>query len=367
MSNPDIRPERSYVETTERNYFLPAAVIICVILAGAAAAYYFTRPMPEYALSTAAYLRLSSAGKDYALRLNTEPCNRNIAGRLANLLAKNDEYAATIKFVKATEAKCGDNELLWVPMVAAQMGGSRYADAEATLDRAIELHPNAQNAYFQRAKARDAQGNLDGAYDDYRKAIYIYSDPADLNSLTFEGMSDVAVKLGRPCEAISIMQDYIAFDNLQRRAPAFLGLMRDWQKQGSCPNPFGSGTARLKYEHRAGAIILPVTVNGVTGRMIVDTGASRTALTKKFAKRAGVEPSHSDGALVSTANGDVWVMGGRAEEISLGKARAQNIPIFVQEDGKGFGRDIDGLLGLSFLGNFKVTLNQGQLVLEPIS
>ena len=180
-------------------------------------------------------------------------------------------------------------------------------------------------------------------------------------------MAEAAVQLGRPCEAVSIMQDYVAFDNLERRTPAMRGLMRDWQTQGKCADPFGSGKARLKYERLGGGIVLPVTINGVTGNMIIDTGASRTALTQGFAKRAGIKPSLTDGSLVHTANGTVWAMGGRAEKISLGAASSGNVPVFIQTEGdKGFGPGIDGLLGLSFLGNFKFTLNSGVLELTPL-
>ncbi|WP_281349314.1 retropepsin-like aspartic protease family protein [Parvibaculum sedimenti] len=109
-------------------------------------------------------------------------------------------------------------------------------------------------------------------------------------------------------------------------------------------------------------------MNGIEARMIIDTGASRTSLTRSFAARAGIEPVKDDGSIAHTANGAIWVMGGRAKVISLGDARASNIPVFIQTvEQKGFGPGIDGLLGLSFLGNFKFTVNDGVLELQPLS
>lgn len=283
-------------------------------------------------------------------------------------LATAGEFAAVISFVNLTEVKCGENDELWQSLIIAQDGSSDFTGADATLTRVIAKFPNSSKAYFQRGNNRIKMKNFQGAYDDYRKAIYIYSDPSKIRYEAFEGMANAALQLHRPCEAVSILQDYVAFDNLDRRTPAVSGLMRDWQKQGSCSDPFGSGKTRMKYTHGASGILLPVSVNGTIGQMLIDTGASRTSLTGSFAKRAGIKASETDGTMVNTANGQTWVLGGRAEKIALGKASVKNVPVFIQNNSaNGFGQGVDGLLGLSFLGNFKFTLNRGQLILEPLS
>lgn len=361
-----MRPEWSH-QATERNYVLLTAIILALVGGAAYAVYYFMQPKQTYAISSDTFSRLTNSGKDLALRLNKEPCNRDVAAKLANALANGSEYAATISLVTYTESKCGENEDLWLPLYSAQSGSSDYAAAETTMERVLKVYPYSSKAYYARGKTRAKRKDFAGAYDDYQKSIYVYDDPASFNEKPFLGMAEAAVQLGRPCEAVSIMQDYVAFDNLERRTPAMRGLMRDWQAKGKCADPFGSGKARLKYERLGGGIVLPVTVNGVTGTMVIDTGASRTALTQGFAKRAGIKPSLADGSMVHTANGTVWAMGGRAEKISLGAASSGNVPVFIQtEDDKGFGPGIDGLLGLSFLGNFKFTLNNGVLELTPL-
>lgn len=352
---------------SEKSYVLLAFAIIVAIAGAAGLGYYLTLPKVEYAISASAFSRLDSKARTLALRLNEEPCNREVAARLANTLANSAEYSATVSFVQVTEKKCGPNEYLWSPLVNAQVGLSDYAAAEKTLARALELHPNSAQAFFERGSVRSKREDFAGAYQDYRRAIYVYSNPSLIGATAFEGLAQAAAKLGRPCEAVATLQDYVAFDNLERRTPALLGLMRDWQKQGSCPSPFGNGTTRLRYVRNLGAIILPVKVNGVEGRMIVDTGASRTVLTRGFAAHAGIEAADEDGAMTHTANGAVWAMGGRAEKISLGEARTSNVPVFIQTPGQtGFGPGIDGLLGLSFLGNFKFTVDNGVLELQPL-
>jgi aspartyl protease family protein len=144
--------------------------------------------------------------------------------------------------------------------------------------------------------------------------------------------------------------------------------MGNWQKVGGCAPLSGTGTALLRYDPNKTSIIVTVEVNGVPARMVVDTGASRTALSMAVAKRAGIEPSALQGAIVTTANGNTWLPGGRADNISVGGARLASVPVFIQSSTSGsFGDDVDGLLGLSFLGNFHVQIGSGTLELRPLN
>ena len=126
------------------------------------------------------------------------------------------------------------------------------------------------------------------------------------------------------------------------------------------------GSALLRFDPNATAVIVSVKINGVPARMIVDTGASRTVLSKRLASRAGIEPAGPQGAIVATALGKTWLPGGRADHISLGGASLSDVPVFIQNSDDGsFDDDVDGLLGLSFLGNFHVQIGAGALELRP--
>lgn len=356
-------------DSAEKSYVpLVFAIIVVVIGTAIGGYYYFVQPKVEYAISASTFSRLNSEARALAVRLNEESCNRTLGRKLAAALNAASEYAATISFVQATEKKCGLNEDLLTPLFVAQRESSDLDGAEETLSRVIELYPNSADTYFNRGDIRASQGDYAGSYVDLRSAIYVYSDPATIRYIVFYLFAKDAAKLGRPCEAAAILQDYMAFDSATRRVQATIGLMRDWQKQGACPPPPGNSTTRVRYAMNRGAVILPVRVNGVEARMIIDTGASRTSITRKFAVRAGIAAIDGDSAIVHTANGDTWVMGGRAEDISLGGSHASNVPVFIQaKDDAGFGPGIDGLLGLSFLGNFGFTLDNGTLELRPLS
>jgi clan AA aspartic protease (TIGR02281 family) len=97
--------------------------------------------------------------------------------------------------------------------------------------------------------------------------------------------------------------------------------------------------------------------------MAIDTGATRTVLTEVAATRLGIAFNDRRGATVMTANGRISVADGRAKSVALGGAHLNDVPVFVQKNG--FGDSVDGLLGLSFLGNFQVKIGNGTLELKP--
>lgn len=362
--NPSMRDDDT---RTSRIIYAAAAAIIAV---AGAVTYYFVSVSPEpqgtYPIPADVVGRLDNGDREIARRLGAEPCNRTLATKLANTLLNSSEYAAALSFVRKTEEACGPNEDLLPVVFFSQTGSSDFEGAEKTADFLLEKHPGSSRIYAWRAQARQGRGDLDGAYEDLSKAIYLVSDPNRVNPTGVEQLSKLAAEAGRPCEAVAVMRDFTVLDPSKWKMPVVREMMEKWRKDGDCPSPFGSGTASLKYDRSANIILMPAKVNGVTGRFIVDTGASRTVLTRSFAKKAKVTANDDEGATVITANGEVWQMGGRAEHITLGGAEARDVQIFVQQAQQaGFGEGIDGLLGLSFLGNFRVTLGGGSLDLEP--
>ncbi len=103
-------------------------------------------------------------------------------------------------------------------------------------------------------------------------------------------------------------------------------------------------------------------------KLIVDTGASSTALSSQVAFDIGLSPdSRYKKIMMSTANGlsEAWV--GEVQSIRLGDAEQRNIPVIVMEN---FGEDgRGGLLGLNFLNGFNWHIDQqaGTLILRAKS
>lgn len=143
---------------------------------------------------------------------------------------------------------------------------------------------------------------------------------------------------------------------------------------------FPSRSAPKGYEAmRTDEVVIPLKWEGVwvanvelndlyEVKLIVDTGASSTALSAEVAFDIGLSPdSRYRKVMMSTANGrsEVWI--GEVQSIRLGDVEQRNIPVMVLEN---FGEDgLGGLLGLNFLNAFNWHIDQqaGTLILRPKS
>jgi predicted aspartyl protease len=114
----------------------------------------------------------------------------------------------------------------------------------------------------------------------------------------------------------------------------------------------------------AGHAIVPVTFNNsITANLMVDTGASRTMVSKRVAR---------DLRLYSMGSGTGYGVGGRVtlgigrvESIKVGEVEIQNMPVSIHD----FSPDpsYEGLLGVDFLGRFHMSLDSAKqvMVLTP--
>lgn len=115
-----------------------------------------------------------------------------------------------------------------------------------------------------------------------------------------------------------------------------------------------------------GGTIVAVMVNDqVQGRFVVDTGASRVTVTENFARRLQLNPAGLPEADFTMADGHKAK--GRMvvfRVLAVGDARAEDVEAAVLPGG--MGDRVDGLLGMSFLKHFAVSLdgNSGTLVLR---
>lgn len=105
-----------------------------------------------------------------------------------------------------------------------------------------------------------------------------------------------------------------------------------------------------------------VKINGVERRMLVDSGATVTAISAETADAAGVKPTLAPPVLIETANGTVQAKPALAEDVAIGPLSTQDLPVVV---GDSFG-DLD-VLGMNFLSRLKSWRVENRvLILEPV-
>jgi aspartyl protease family protein len=115
------------------------------------------------------------------------------------------------------------------------------------------------------------------------------------------------------------------------------------------------------------ALFIQVKVNDTaSGHFILDTGATYTTISKRMARQLGLDLANSEKIAITTANGELAVPKVKLKTVSVNGIEARNVEATVMDFGEG--NSFAGLLGLSFIQHFKLTLDpkNGQMTFEPI-
>ena len=90
--------------------------------------------------------------------------------------------------------------------------------------------------------------------------------------------------------------------------------------------------------------------------LLIDTGASVSALKPEIARQLGVDFSDDDTVVVQGANSEFNAPRAVLESLAIGEAEVEDLEINIVELGDGI--DADGLLGMNFLGRFRFFIDQ---------
>jgi clan AA aspartic protease (TIGR02281 family) len=124
----------------------------------------------------------------------------------------------------------------------------------------------------------------------------------------------------------------------------------------------------IPLEKIGGSFVVQVNLNNErTAHLIVDTGASMTVLSTNIAIDLGILGTTDNELLtVNTAGGSVQVNTNYLSSLQVGTAQAENVAVAIH-DLPDIPEQIEGLLGMSFLKHFLVTLDaeHARLILRP--
>jgi aspartyl protease family protein len=119
----------------------------------------------------------------------------------------------------------------------------------------------------------------------------------------------------------------------------------------------GNSKVIIKSDSR-GQFFCDVQVNGVTVKMLVDTGASHISISTSEATRMGINYREGKRGFSETANGRTAVYLVTANTVKLGDIEVNQVDTIVHENGLPF-----GLLGMSFLNRLQMQRNGDEMVL----
>jgi len=121
-------------------------------------------------------------------------------------------------------------------------------------------------------------------------------------------------------------------------------------------------SVQIPLQKRGTSVLLPGRVNGQpVGYFILDTGATFTSLNGPVANGLGISTTGSSVRL-ATASGVIQAPLAVLDELDIGGAVARHVPVVIH-DLPNMPPSVAGLLGLSFLERFRMSLDLGSGVL----
>jgi clan AA aspartic protease (TIGR02281 family) len=307
--------------------------------------------LPEDVAETAAVRRpLEELGR--------EKCDQGAILHLANALDELDHRREAVIAQVNFSSQCGGYAPALRGAINLLLKLSDYTTAENVASDLIKLEPFNDNGYFLRALARDGNKSLKGAIDDYVTALELFGNKDRISSIGYYRMARDYEKLGQFCDAILPIEQWVALDPSLHNTSQTQAILSEYTAKGGCAAATTGGVETFPAARAGSVVKVPVVVNNISATFILDTGASYVAIKDSFAKKAKIEVDERSAVHLHTANGISDGKRGRAETIQLRSLKAKGVPVVVEADSAAtYGDGVEGLLGLSFLSRFNVTID----------
>lgn len=289
--------------------------------------------------------------------LTREPCDKDSIRDFGRALEKAGRRRDAARSLEIFSDTCNGHPPSLRSAVNVLLVLSDYAKAEAVATKLIALEPYNDNGYFLRGLARHEKRDHALAIDDFVTALELFGNKEKISSVTYLKLSKSYEQLGRFCDAVVPIESWVALDPLRNDTSQTQAIVATLTERGQCARPKGTEDV-FPLTRKGNVLLVQASINGQRGTFVFDTGATYVSLTKPFAQKAGVEIEADSLVHLNTANGPATARRGRARLVALKSLSAENVPLIVQtEGGKGFGPGVDGLLGMSLLARFHITMD----------
>lgn len=288
--------------------------------------------------------------------LDREPCDRRAAANLGQALRRSGYRREGAKGLVAFSTSCSGDAPSLRTAVNIYLDISDYKEMARVAGELIKLEPLQDNGYFLRAVAHERAGDAKRAIDDYATALELFANKAVISNASYMGLARSHEKLGNFCDAALAIEAWVSANPTRNDTAQARTMIADYAGKGIC-HANGKMDDTFPIQRRGNVVLMDATINGVKGRFIFDTGATFVSVKRSYATKAKIEIDEDSTMKLSTANGITEGKRGRAKTVQLKSIRSNDVPLVVQNDQKGtYGDDIDGLLGMSFLSRFNVTI-----------
>ncbi|HVO84215.1 MAG TPA: aspartyl protease family protein, partial [Syntrophobacteria bacterium] len=122
----------------------------------------------------------------------------------------------------------------------------------------------------------------------------------------------------------------------------------------------------VRFSTSNGHMVVPVLLNDAAeARLVFDTGAEMTVLSRKTAEGLGLRPGGQRPVRLQTIASQIQAPVATLSSLQCGEMRRTNLPVAVVDFD--LGREVDGILGMDFLGNYAIGIESesSRIVLKP--
>jgi clan AA aspartic protease (TIGR02281 family) len=291
-------------------------------------------------------------------QLSRERCDQQAIADLGKALERAGYRREASNALVSYSETCGGHAPSLRSAVVILVKLTDYQTAATVASKVIEIEPFGGPGYLQRAVAHEFGGLLQKAIDDYTTAIELYGDKQKIPSATYFGLARSYEKLGQFCDAVLPVETWVSLNPERNGTSQTQAMISTYRSKGQCELGTAAGEEVFAVSRPNSVVKLPVSINGTRGVFLLDTGATFVSMKNSFAQKAKVQVDSNSIVRLNTANGANTARRGRAASIQLRSLQAKDVPIVVHDDIKGsFGEGVDGLLGMSFLSRFRLTID----------
>lgn len=107
-----------------------------------------------------------------------------------------------------------------------------------------------------------------------------------------------------------------------------------------------------------GYITVPVVLNNLlTARVLVDTGAGITIISRELARELGLEERPGNSITLKTMAMDIQAQQATLDSIQVGDLSKNNLPVAITDLPFGEKTQLEGILGMDFLNDYKIHID----------
>jgi len=235
--------------------------------------------------------------------------------------------------------------------------------------RALDDDSEAEIQFYEKAIEQDptfapAQYRLGAIY--YRQANYELADEEFANFLKYA--SDADRDAFDIYEYYSLADVERLFEKIEEQAPAEQGKDEtppEGEKEIEPRSSEETGEEAsegvmtiVRFSSVNGHITVPVVLNGfLTAKVLVDTGAGITIISRELAGELGLEKRSANSITLKTMAMDIQAQMARLDSIRVGDLSRDNFPVAITDLPLGERTQFAGILGMDFLTNYKIHID----------